>query len=106
MHHSFRKTVVHAILFFLLLASATAIVAREESPPGFRTAEELRGAGFVSLFDGRTLDGWDVQPWHEGHWTVIDGVIDYDGQTKRRKEQDPHLWTTGSYGDFTLYVFC
>jgi len=88
----------------LLLALATTVTAQEKSLLGFRTADDLRQAGFVSLFDGRTLDGWNVQAWHEGHWTVTDSVIDYDGQTKRHKGQDPNLWTSKSYGDFTLYV--
>lgn len=42
-------------LFFLLL---TASIAANES-------------GFVSLFDGKTLEGWK----HDGNWTVVDGEI-------------------------------
>ena len=35
--------------------------------------------GFVSLFDGKTLNNWKVPEGDNGHWKIIDGVIDYDG---------------------------
>ena len=34
--------------------------------------------GFVSLFNGRDLSGWKVPAGDNGHWKVVDGVIDYD----------------------------
>lgn len=71
---------------------------------GFRSPDELVQQGFLSLFDGKSLTGWDVQSWHAGHWVARDGVIDYDGQVTRKRGQDPSLWTTGKYGDFVLYV--
>ena len=71
---------------------------------GHRSADDLKQHGFQSLFDGKSLDGWNVQDWHEGHWVARDGVIDYDGGVKRKRGQDPSLWTTGEFGDFVLYV--
>jgi hypothetical protein len=71
---------------------------------GFRSIEELQQQGFKSLFDGDSLAGWDVKPWHEGHWVVRVGVIDYDGGGVRKRGQDPHLWTVDEYRDFVLYV--
>ena len=54
----------------------------------------------VSLFDGKTLDGWEiVDPADEKFWTVIDGVITGgDGVTKIPK--NTYLRTVGEYEDF------
>ncbi len=41
------------------------------------TAEEQR-AGFTLLFDGKSLDGWDVRPGLEKVWRVANGVIEND----------------------------
>jgi len=38
------------------------------------TAEE-KSAGWVALFDGRTLEGWTTLLPHWGHWSVEDGAI-------------------------------
>ncbi len=54
--------------------------------------------GMTSLFDGKSLDGWKLGPKSEGHWKVLDGVIDYDALAGE------HLWTDESYGDFELHV--
>jgi len=58
---SSRRVVACLALAFALAASAVA------APP----------EGFVSLFDGKTLDGWDGNPTL---WSVVDGTI--TGQTK------------------------
>jgi len=54
----------------------------------------------TSLFNGRDLTGWKVPEGDNGHWKVIDGVIDYDAASEAPK--DKHLWTDKSYGDFVL----
>jgi hypothetical protein len=59
-------------------------------------------AGFVSLFDGRNLTGWRIPEGDNGHWKVVDGVIDYDAESEAR--QDKNLWTDQEYGDFVLRV--
>jgi hypothetical protein len=59
-------------------------------------------AGFTSLFNGRDLAGWKVPQGDNGHWKVVDGVIDYDAQSEALK--DKNLWTEKSYRDFTLRV--
>jgi hypothetical protein len=57
--------------------------------------------GFVSLFNGRDLTGWKVPEGDNGHWKVLNGVIDYDARSEApRGKQD--LWTAREYGDFTL----
>ena len=58
--------------------------------------------GFTSIFNGKDLAGWKVPQGDNGHWNVVDGVIDYDAQSEAKK--DKHLWTEGEYGDFVLRV--
>ncbi len=75
-----------------------------ENGAGFRGPKELQKQGFRPLFDGKTLDGWNVKPWHEGHWAARDGMIDYDGKIRGRRCLDASLWTDRDFGDFVLYV--
>lgn len=58
--------------------------------------------GFVTLFDGASLSGWVVPEGDNGHWKVVDGVIDYDAQSEAQGEK--HLWTEKEYGDFILKI--
>jgi len=58
--------------------------------------------GFVSLFDGKTFTGWVVPEGDNGHWKIVDGVIDYDASSESAK--DKNLWTAKEYGDFVLVV--
>ena len=41
--------------------------------------------GFISLFDGKTLDGWEGLP---GLWSVKDGVIDGSEKKETSKQTD------------------
>ena len=56
--------------------------------------------GAVKLFNGKNLTGWKVPEGDNGHWKVLDGVIDYDAKSESKK--DKTLWTEKSYGDFVL----
>ena len=76
---------------------ANAVVA----PPPTKEVPE----GFVSLFDGKTLEGWDGS---EKFWSVEDGCI-----TGRSSEDNPVsystflIWKGEPVKDFTLLVdFC
>src|SRR5258706_5512979 len=60
------------------------------------------GAGFVPLFNGKDLSGWKIPEGDNGHWKVVDGVIDYDARSEAKSEK--HLFTEKEYGDFTLKV--
>lgn len=56
--------------------------------------------GFVPLFDGKTLDGWDGDP---RFWSVRDGAI--TGQTTLENPTEANtfiIWTKGTVGDFEL----
>ena len=78
----------------LLLALAVCVppLAAQDAPP----------PGFESLFNGKDLTGWRVPAGDNGHWRVVDGVIDYDAQSEAAG--DKALWTEREFGDFTLRV--
>jgi hypothetical protein len=76
-----------AVLLALVLA---APAAAQTAPP----------AGFVSLFNGKDFAGWKVPEGDNGHWKVVDGVIDYDAQSEA--PGDKNLWSAAEYGDFVL----
>lgn len=56
--------------------------------------------GFTSLFNGSDLTGWIIPEGDNGHWKVVDGVIDYDAGSEAKG--DRNLWTEQEYGDFIL----
>jgi hypothetical protein len=56
--------------------------------------------GFVSLFNGRDLSGWKVPEGDNGHWKVVNGVIDYDAESEARGEKS--LRTEKEFGDYIL----
>jgi hypothetical protein len=58
--------------------------------------------GFVSLFNGKNLAGWTIPAGDNGHWKVVDGVIDYDAQSEAK--DDKNLWTEREYGDFIMKI--
>src|ERR687896_154216 len=55
---------------------------------------------FVSLFNGKDLTGWKIPAGDNGHWKVVDGVIDYDAASEAKG--DKSLYSEKSFGDFTL----
>ena len=61
-----------------------------------------KDAGFVSLFNGKDFTGWVVPEGDNGHWKVVDGVIDYDAMSEAKGAK--HLFTQKEFGDFTLKV--
>src|SRR5688500_7195189 len=64
--------------------------------PRVQSAEE----GFVSLFNGRDLTGWKIPQGDNGHWKVVDGVIDYDAQSEARG--DKSLSSEKEFSDYVL----
>ena len=58
--------------------------------------------GYESLFNGKNLEGWKIPEGDNGHWSVIDGVIDYDARSEA--EGDKNLWTEKEYRNFKLHV--
>ena len=74
------------------LAMSASIHARAQGLP----------AGFVPIFNGKDLAGWKVPVGDNGHWKVLDGVIDYDARSEA--PGDKALWSEAEYGDFVLRV--
>ncbi|MDX2036895.1 MAG: DUF1080 domain-containing protein [Isosphaeraceae bacterium] len=52
------------------------------------------------LFDGRNLDAWKIPQGDNGHWKIIDGVIDYDARSEAPGEKS--LISKSEFGDFVL----
>ena len=48
-----------------------------------------------SLFNGKDFTGWKVPTGDNGHWKIIDGVIDYDAESEAPGEKS--LWTEKEY---------
>src|SRR5437763_6951656 len=81
-----------AALAFCALSTLGCFCADDEAP-----------AGFTSLFNGKDLTGWKIPEGDNGHWRVVDGVIDYDARSES-KQRDKSLWTEKSFKDFVLKV--
>ena len=58
--------------------------------------------GFVSLFNGNDLSGWNIPEGDNGHWKVLEGVIDYDAESE--STGDKSLWSEKTYKDYVVYV--
>lgn len=83
------KTSICRSLFVVVsFVSSSAVVGAAE------------GDGFTSLFNGQDFTHWSVPEGDNGHWKIIDGVIDYDAAGEA--PGDKNLWTAKEYGDFTL----
>ena len=88
--HSTRHALPVRTAFVLVLALALPAAAQTAQPP----------AGFVPLFNGKDFSGWKVPVGDNGHWKVLDGVIDYDALSEA--PDDKNLWSVAEYGDFVL----
>jgi len=78
-----------------LLLHTSLICAQDAQPPssaGALCAKEVE-QGFVPLFDGKTLDGWQG---------AIDGYVAQDGILASNKESGGRLFTKKEYADFIL----
>ena len=89
---------------FMLLAIAFAICSCNSSSTGNKNAEAQNStdsAGFVSIFDGSTLNGWegDTAVWH-----VQDGAItgEVTAASRPLKANTFLIWKDGQPGDFEL----
>jgi 3-keto-disaccharide hydrolase len=84
------------------LALAVAVPLVTLAPFILNAADNEPPAGFVSLFNGKDFSNWKVPDGDNGHWKVIDSVIDYDAQSE--SAADKNLWTEREYTDFVLQV--
>ena len=58
--------------------------------------------GFEPLFNGKDFTNWKIPAGDNGHWKILNGVIDYDAESEAKG--DKNLWTEKSYENFVLYV--
>ncbi len=79
----------------LMLSFSVLMVA------GYGQTKEIP-EGFVSLFNGQDFTNWVVPEGDNGHWKILDGVIDYDAESEAKGNKS--LWSEKSHGDFVLYV--
>jgi len=79
------------MLLVALAAILTAAPVCAQAPPP---------PGFVQLFNGKDFAGWKLPAGDNGHWKILDGVIDYDAQSE--SPGDKNLWSVAEYGDFVL----
>jgi hypothetical protein len=84
------------IPYFPALASLLLLTASAKASP------DAVPEGFQSLFNGKDLSGWTIPEGDNGHWKVLDGVIDYDAQSEAAGEK--HLWSDEEFGDFELRI--
>ncbi len=89
MSHAFSSA---RVLFVLFVLAGTAIALAQGQAP----------SGFASLFNGTDFSGWKTPEGDNGHWKIVNGVIDYDALSEAKG--DKNLWTDREYGDFILEV--
>jgi hypothetical protein len=75
-----------------VVALASVVAAARASQPA--------ADGFVDVFNGRDLSGWKIPAGDNGHWRVVDGVIDYDAESE--SSGDKSLWSERELGNFVL----
>ena len=71
-------------------------------PPHERYPTWREWPRYQVLFNTRDLSGWKVPEGDNGHWKVVDGIIDYDAMSEA--EGNKSLWTEESFGDYALHV--
>ena len=72
----------HTFVFLITLFAFSTVTTLQAEPP----------KGFVMLFNGKNLDGWQAK---KNGWAVEDGVL-------VRKPGSGYIWTKKSFGDFVL----
>lgn len=88
-----------AVAFLKIQPSARAEPAAKKSEAKAKAKAKAKKGGFVSLFDGKTLDGWKPSTEGKAKYSVVDGTI--KGETV---EGSPNtfLLSEKEYGDFVL----
>ena len=92
-----------AVLACLLLMTGTLMAANccsenKDACPTVLDGDKLYPGDFISLFDGKTLDGWQVLPG--GEWKVENGVI--IGSQDKSERRHGMLLSDKTYTDFIV----
>ncbi|MCS6952460.1 MAG: DUF1080 domain-containing protein [Bryobacteraceae bacterium] len=89
------RTLVGGLGIWAVAAASAAAQPGGRVPPG---PDDL--AGFVSIFDGKSLEGWDGDP---RFWRVEGGAIVAESTPEKVVERNTFLiWKGGPVGDFEL----
>ncbi len=67
-----------------------------------KETDNVAPEGSTALFNGRDFTGWKVPEGDNGHWKIVDGVIDYDAESEAKG--DKSLWHTKDFKNFVLRV--
>ena len=89
------KTLQNKMMTVLMAGSITFVACAQ-------SISEFENEGYTSLFNGKDLTGWILPEGDNGHWNVVEGVIDYDAQSEAK--DDKNLWSEKEYEDFQLHV--
>jgi hypothetical protein len=90
------------VVMTVLAAVGLTIAICGQAIPAQREKDNVPPPGFRTLFNGRDFAGWKVPEGDNGHWKIIDGVIDYDAGSEAKG--DKSLWHTENFKDFVLRV--
>jgi hypothetical protein len=94
MSHTIR--VLNRVVFASLLGLFAAVATAEDKQLVPADAD-----GFVSIFDGKTLKGWEG---NKAFWSVRDGAITGETTADNPTQGNTFLiWRTGELGDFELH---
>ena len=84
------------LLLLLLVVGVCAGWSQRRTAPNTLTPEEQK-EGFELLFDGKTLDKWDLRPGLEKSWKVVDGSIE-----SASSAAGPTLLTKEDFANYVL----
>jgi len=91
------RTILCLLLLAAFLPAVNSCRQENRSPVSDQAVPE----GFVPLFNGIDLTGWEVRQSDNQDWQVVNRVIDCD---PHEGPGDKNLWTDTSYRDFELLV--
>jgi hypothetical protein len=94
--------IMHRFREFALIGAAAAALSITIIVSAAPQTDNTAPPGFTSLFNGRDFTNWKVPDGDNGHWKVMDGVIDYDAASEA--SGDKALWGVKEFGDFVLQV--
>jgi len=94
------KRIIVAMTLELMLLGA-AICGQADTAEK-QEKDNVAPRDFQALFNGKDFTGWKIPEGDNGHWKIIDGVIDYDAESEAKG--DKSLWHTEVFKDFVLRV--
>jgi hypothetical protein len=95
-------TVKRIVMAVALVGLVLITAGGSRGVPAPQEKDNVPPAGFRALFNGKDFAGWKVPQGDNGHWKIIDGVIDYDAESEATG--DKNLWHTENFTDFVLRV--